>query len=233
VTIGKKLLVGGGILVACVVATGSLGIVGLNSLRADLAETTNRTTRKLELAHQMKEEVARLMLATRSTVLASAVRKDKDLQTEQSNFQAADGRMQADIREIRPLLVVDRGRKAVAQVEASLDRFRAGFEQTARLSTAYKAMEADAARQVNQLPHAMAMNKAAEEVLAIQRELMSQQASEADRNAARFRWFTLLLIAVSLTAGLAIFLVVRSVNRSLSRAVAELSQGATQVAGAS
>ena len=231
-TMGKKLMMTAAVLLGCVAVLSLMTFTGQRSTRKDLDEATKNTAKRLELAHQMKEDVINLRLATRNTELAVVLNMKDRVSTERANFEQIEKALQGHIRDIRPLLMADRGRAAVSRMESSLAAYRKGFDETIQLTLDGKLAEADENKKTKQLPYVQEMLKAGDEILAVQQEQLARLSKDADERGTLYGWVNSLFILLSLTVGVTILFVIRSVSRTLRESVWQVTDGATQVASA-
>ncbi len=229
---GKKLMITAAVLLGCVAALSFLAFTGLRSTRQDLDEAAKNTARRLELAQQMKETTARLMTQTRSVEIAVATKNKEDASSARASFDQAEKALQTQARDIRPLLLTEGGRVAVTRLENSMAAYRKGFEETVKVAESGDLAGAEEVRKAKQLQVAQEMFKAGDEILAVQKEQLAKLVKDADERGTLYGWVNSLFILLSLTVGVTILFVIRSVSRDLRQAVWQVTDGATQVASA-
>jgi methyl-accepting chemotaxis protein len=231
-TVGKKLMLGFGAMFAMVLGLSYSSERAITGLGARLNETANKTTRKVELAGQIQWAVAEMRAASRSTVLSAILKEDAELKKARAAFQAEVNTIEQILDEMRPLLVSERGKRAVDGVEAGVTAWVPLYDQMDQLCSAGKFQEANELRKTKQRAAADTMSKAASDLSAIQKELLVQSTAEGTKAASVSRWITLALIGLSIVIGVVVVLVVLQITRVLRKLAGEMTEGAEQVAAA-
>jgi len=231
-TIGQKLTTGFVALVVCMLGLGYFSLSAVSKLRDGLDEMANKTARKIDLAGSIARDVAQMRAEVRATVLATALKNPGDMETAQRNYADLAGQMEQSLKEIRPLLVTERARKAADNAESGLSGWKEVFAEITRLCEAGRIEDVAQFRKEKEVPLAKAIADGAAEILAVQRELLAASSNSAMAEATSSRWVVIICIAVSLLVGAIILFVVRRVSQSLRQAASELSEGAEQVAAA-
>jgi methyl-accepting chemotaxis protein len=231
-TIGKKLMMGCGALLACVLALSFFSLSGMNKLRADLDETGKKTTVKIELLGDIKTGVSQIRAENRGMILAATNKQPQDVVTARKGAEQVFDLVDGYVKDIRFSIVTERGRELTGQMEATVPQWRSAFEEIAQAAEAGDLKTANDLRSNKEGPLAKNTAKLADELLVIMKNLVNASLEEADARATANRWIMTFLIAVSLAAGIVIVLVIRFVNRELRRASTELAEGADQVTSA-
>ena len=199
-TIGKKLASGFATLLVCVLGLSYCSLSAVSSLRGLLDEAANKTARKIDLAGT---DVAQMRAEVRGMILAAALKNTADQETYRANFVEIAGQAGQTLREIRPLLINERGRKAADDVESSLAAWGQVFEDLSRLCLDGRIEEAMQLRKEKEGPLAKGMAKGAGEIVALQRELLASSSRSAAAEAASSRWLIAVCIGLSLLVGAA------------------------------
>jgi methyl-accepting chemotaxis protein len=231
-TIGKKLMLGCGALMACVLALSYFSLTGINKLRADLDETGKKTAVKIELLGDIKTGVSQIRAENRGMILAATTKKPQDAATSRQGAEQVYELLDGYVKEIRPLIVTPHGRELVEQMAATLPQWRSAFEEIAQAAGAGDLETANNVRSTKEGPLAKAMAKSADELLVIMKGLVASSLEDAEARATTDRWTITFFIVISLAAGVVIVFVIRSVNRELRQASSELAEGADQVSSA-
>ncbi|MFZ1145101.1 MAG: methyl-accepting chemotaxis protein [Bryobacteraceae bacterium] len=231
-TIGQKLTTGFAALVVCVLGLSYFSLSAVGNLRDGLDEMANKTARKIDLAGAVARDVAQMRAEVRATVLATALKNTADIGTAERNYGDLVGQMEQEFKEIRPLLVDERARKAADNAESSLSQWKQVYAEISRLCEAGRTEEVAQLRKEKEAPLAKAIADGAAEIVAVQRESLAASSKSAMAEATSSRWAVILCIAVSLLIGAITLFVVRQVSRRLQQAVSELAEGAEQVASA-
>jgi methyl-accepting chemotaxis protein/methyl-accepting chemotaxis protein-1 (serine sensor receptor) len=127
----------------------------------------------------------------------------------------------------------DEDRQLYGNIKLAYDRFLAAWEEVAPLSRSGKTAEAVAKYLAVGTPAHKALQQAIHAEIDWDRKQGEKNSRGASSQVGQARFGSGLLLAISiLVGGLLAFLIVRSVNGALTRAITELSEGAEQLASA-
>jgi len=231
-TISKKLLLSLGALVAFVLGLSYVSLSGLNSLNDALELAYSRHAKKLELAGQIDTSSAGLLAAERA-ILLRAYLKDHERQTRNIRaYDEAKTRLIKALVEFKPLVENEQGRRAVGVVDTTYQAWMAQHETMMRF---VESGQMDSAMKVYDdriLPLTAELTKAAGDMMENVWNLVKLAEERASATQAKARWLATALISLTLLVGAIVLFVVRMIDRSLTLAVGELSEGAEQVASA-
>jgi len=231
-TIAKKLAACVIALLACVLGLSYFSLSAVSNLREQLDTTANRTTRKIVLAGSMAKDVAMMRAEVRGTLLAAMSRNAPDMEMASRNFASLAAEEARDLKELRPLLVTDEGRKDADKAESALSEWKQVYAEIAALCGAGKLDQAAAVRNEKEKAIAATMAEATEGIVVAQRGFLTSSSERALTESAGNRWAVIVAIALSLLVETLIFFVIRAINVRLRTAIGELSEGAGQVASA-
>ena len=116
-TIGKKLMLAFGLMMALIVGLGYSSLSSVGTLAGELDKAVNKTAKKTEMAGQMQSAVVEMRAGQRGLILFSMMKESAKAQSARQAFQGAVTRIEKVIADIRPLLTTDRGREAVNKIE--------------------------------------------------------------------------------------------------------------------
>jgi methyl-accepting chemotaxis protein/methyl-accepting chemotaxis protein-1 (serine sensor receptor) len=124
-------------------------------------------------------------------------------------------------------------RQLFANIKPAWDRYLASWEEVASLKRAGKTAEARARYMAVADPAHKAARQAVQAEIDWNKKSADKNSETASTTVSRSRlWSSILLIGSVVVGGLLAFVITRSVNRAMGRAIAELSEGADQVASA-
>ncbi|MDX2151881.1 MAG: methyl-accepting chemotaxis protein [Bryobacteraceae bacterium] len=220
-----------GSLAAIGLLTAALGGWNLRTLGAELQESNLRTAPKLDLTNAFRARTWEMFANQRATFVFAVLRDQSRIASHREAWRKAGDRSREQLRELAPLL---RSQEAVAL----LGRLEKGLSEFEGLSLEYmKAVEEGRLQDVTPLTPKLEaavqeLDAAGKEMTALQRRRLQ----EAEERSASIRagtfWLSLsMLVILAVIAALAM-LDVRRVNRTLGREIAELADGANQVASA-
>jgi methyl-accepting chemotaxis protein len=231
-TIGKKLMIsfGGMLAIALALAYSSLSSIG--TLGEELNSSTGPTLRKSDLAGEIGEANAELRTAIRSEILSALLKDTAEREKGHQTFLDKVKEIEGGLAELQKLLKSERGKRATDAIVADLKDLIPFENEMAQLLAGGRTQEANRIRIEKIVPRTDAIAKAANEVTAAVQELAQASALEGSRTITSSRWIAFLLLALAGSVGVGVLVVVRHVNSSLRRIVSEMSEGAQQVASA-
>ena len=215
--------------------TGSLvagaGIWYVRSLGEELTEATEKTAVKLDLVNAARARSWEMISALRGVFINASLKNDREVEANARRFESAFKRTGEQIAQIRPLLVSDDGRSALARFESGLHEFQNVASDYQRLCREGKFAQVNDHRS-----NIQAFIAVADETLNFVKDQNRKLLVASQERAASLKSQSILVAAVMSCVLLAIatvaVFVLREINRTLSAVVGELSSGAEQVAAA-
>jgi methyl-accepting chemotaxis protein len=230
-TIGKKLTVGLGALLALLLVLSYSSLSAIESLGTLLDTGLNKTAKKLELAGEIATSAAYLRTGQRGVILYSALKEPHMVDASKTVFASHSSRIGSLAAEIEPLLVSETGRRAVDTIRTGTSAWQPLYAEVVRMSEAGRIAEINPVVDKT-IAIADRIQKACEELQQDQRERMAQNRSEAADITSRTRLAAFILIGVCLALGGVVIWAVRHVSRDLRGLARQMGEGAVQVAGA-
>ncbi len=231
-TISKKLLLSLGALVAFVLGLSYVSLSGLNSMTDSLDTAYKKIFKKADLAAVINIAASDLPLAERG-ILLSLYTKNQQLQTDSiKKFDESKQRMEKALAEVIPIVIVEESKRNLESIQRSMGTWATEHQAMMRL---VEAGQPDAAFKIFHeriLPLGDAVTKAADTVTAVQWRLARESEAQATATEVRAKWLVTAFITLSLFVGAIVLFVVRMIDKSLTLAVGELSEGAEQVSSA-
>ena len=205
------------------------GAVYLRMLGTELTDATERTATKLDLVNAARARSWESVAALRGVFLFASLNSRSELDASVRRWETAYRRIGEQIAQIRPLLTTEDGRKELA-------RFEAGWSDYGRTSADYMRLAQE--RKFDQLtalvPKVQSFAGLAEETLDFLKTQQRNLLKDAQARTASLRTqstvVTVALSATLLAIALVAAFVVMRIDRALAMVIAELSEGAEQVA---
>ena len=229
-TIGRKFALTGVSLVILTIVLGLVSLFGLSSADQSVASLTDDSLvgvtacSKVEASiRQVRGDMWRHISATDPEEKAAQEREIQQLKEDVQNQLAA----------VRGAIFTDEERELNGKIQALLDQFFRSWDGIVELSRASK----DAEAYKKFVLEAAAPYKGLQEAMAAETEYNrasgARYSAEAHRLESRTRIFIWLVLSISVFGGAAmLYVMVRSINAALGRAVSEVGSGAAQVASA-
>ena len=188
--------------------------------------------RKLDIGAQVELATTEMQGAQRGLMLSYAM-KDPNASVVYIQLYASSGKkIDSLLSAMAPLIGAEGEKAAAAEIRENREAWGPRFQTLVRLCEAGKIDEAYQLRNENKAISAK-MHAAATSLVEQQRKALDEAGTAANAAASRATWTALMLTLISLALIGAILVGVRSLLGRMCRAVAELEEGAAQVASAS
>jgi len=230
-TIGKKLSLACSVLVALTIILGSVSIIKINQMNAGVQSITNGSLPALSNLSIMVETAYKstyfAMLSIGSTDLQSKMRDEAIVTAELNRFDVA-------AKAYQTIDSTPQGQEIMSKILVAHAKMYDGWVKVMPLSHDMKNNEAYAMWVSELATHAEERAAGIEDLIAYSSGNASALGKTTiDTGSSSRLWSVILLMFSVVVGGLLAYIMVRSINLALSRAVRELGEGASQVASAS
>jgi methyl-accepting chemotaxis protein len=212
-----------------------LAVVGLRQLsvmEAVLHRTVDVNARKVELAGILNSAESDMAVGQRGVILFTFAKNPGAAAAGDALFQENSAKFQRALAEIRPLVVTDRAKELMADMETRLAAWLTAYGDLHRLTDGGDADGASRLLTDRITAHYVAIGRDAQELVKTCNDLMKEDKSTAADDLATTRWFMSLLIAGGSVAGAFAMWMMRSTTRELRRIATEMLEGSRQVSSA-
>jgi methyl-accepting chemotaxis protein/methyl-accepting chemotaxis protein-1 (serine sensor receptor) len=231
-TVGKKLNAGVGAMMVLLLATVWMGLSTATGIKGHLDVATGQTTKKIDLAHRIQENVVRFRSEQRRALVAGFGKDPETVKAAASRITELVALNGQRLDELQKLLVVEAGRKAVAdirQLEAEWKTVNAtvfSLIESGDVEGAWSLARDKANPVIDQI------DARGDTLLQLQETFLveSEKAAGASYRSARLQ--LMLVSALAIGVVLVVGWVVRQITRSLRETATNLRQGAEQVTAA-
>jgi methyl-accepting chemotaxis protein/methyl-accepting chemotaxis protein-1 (serine sensor receptor) len=232
-TVGKKLMLSVGAMMALVLVLAYSTLSSLDGLGQNLHTVITKTTKKVDLIGEVNVGISNMSRAQRGLVLYSMLKDPSKAEEVGKPFLTTADAIDKQLAELRPLIVVERGRQLTENIASSIAAWRPLYSELASLCGKQQ-FDSELKATINKMvADGVDASKAVDELAQIQRDQLAADLVEADAAASRTRWIAVGLIGICLAVGIVVFFIVRQINVVLRRLASEMFEGAEQVAGAS
>jgi methyl-accepting chemotaxis protein len=232
-TVGRKIGVTFSLAFAVFLASSLAGYWSTRSVKANLDETVSRTAKRLEYALQAQGLTTSMFFEERSFIVAVMTndtelfkRATTRLRNEQTEFADA-------LKKIDELARDDADRKTVERIRESIAAWGSLDTEIVAMLGRNQAQEGHRRSDVEGRQIRDALRKDFDTLLASQRASLAKDQDAAATTYFRARIVSLLCFVLAILVAVVASFVVRSMNRSLTEALEDLSSGAHQVVAAS
>ncbi|MCL5746583.1 MAG: methyl-accepting chemotaxis protein, partial [Acidobacteria bacterium] len=231
-TIGKRLLLSFGVLVALLIAMGLASFNSIGTLNSTFNDAVNKTAAKAQLAEQINNYGTDMLAAQRGLIMNTYAKDAGRAESARHDFRRGAEALGARIDQITPLLERDEARRITAEIKEKVGTVVANFPEIERLCAAGDADGAVKLAVERVLGEYNAIERDSSRLVEIETQRLATDRQAAVDEGSRTRSLALILLALSLAvAGVSLW-VVRGITRSLNALAGELSDGAEQVASA-
>ncbi len=212
---------------------GAAGWYFVTALGNRLEESVGVTTRNIELAAELKANVFTFRLQERGMLLFSYINASEQVDSCRKSYDQAIRSAAAKVREIRPLLVSDRGRQLMDQAEAGIAEYKTQQLEVRKFLASGQNNEATEWDKKMVVPAGTKIIAAIDELNGILHALNGDAAESAlgVRSAAKITLAVCVLACLPFSIVLAAAML--RTTRRLQQTAMQLQQTAGEVAGAS
>jgi methyl-accepting chemotaxis protein/methyl-accepting chemotaxis protein-1 (serine sensor receptor) len=232
-TISKKLFAGCGALLVITLLVGGLAIRNVGNL-GDSIDRLGSHYIELVYITGDTNKLTSDMVGTARAILFDGYMKNFDKARQENNHFAEDvAQVKKEMGEFTEQTARAELRDiAQNEILAKLDAISAANSKMYEL-----AMKGDVTNSVSsltavELPLVQAVSDSGDHLAQLEKQSASKFATEAISTVAPARYISILMILISLGVGIVVVVIVRNINRTLSESIAELRDGADQVANA-
>jgi methyl-accepting chemotaxis protein/methyl-accepting chemotaxis protein-1 (serine sensor receptor) len=231
-TLGNKLLLGFGAMLAMVLGLGTAAVWSIGKVHGLEDQLVTVDVKQLELADTVNLAAEQLHSALRG-VLEAGYRKDSSrMMQAQEEYRQARQRAEKALAEARGLLEGEGEARALHSYQAAFEAWTPLFEDVVRLCSAADTAKAEALADGKMASLDRAMDEAGDQIARFAMEAVMIKDAETDGVVAWVRWLVGAGAAFALILAALLIFLVRRVTSDLRRVVGELSEGAGQVADA-
>ncbi|HXN48475.1 MAG TPA: methyl-accepting chemotaxis protein [Bryobacteraceae bacterium] len=231
-TIGQKLGASFGALVLLTFALGAITLYIVSALGGSLDEAVNRATKRMDLVQAMGKRTQEVVASTRGAQLDYVNSNASGADAHRLQMEAALGRLNEQVVELRPLLGNAADQQALNTIEHSVAAWAALSQQYLGYGSNKQFGVADGLMRQSMLPLVKVLEKTVAALVAEQRALVVEEARQGASLVRGSRWACWIAIVLALLAGGCVLFVVHHINRALRQCAQELRDGADQVAAA-
>lgn len=231
-TVGKKLMASIAAMQLVVFALAFSSLYSTEGLQTQLSASAGVTANDLLLAGGAKAAANSLHSNQRGMVMFSLANDAERADSARNDYRKSQESLAAIIAKIKPSVVTERGKALVKNLESFKRQYDGYFEELSQLCSAGRAKDAFVLYRDKASSIEAPMERAAGELMELQRQAMASDAAAGEKDVGRARWIGIVLTAVALVVALLELMVVRGITQSLRNVTSELAEGAAQIARA-
>ncbi len=232
-TIGKKLMLGYAAILLVALALGGAYLYSVGSLAGELRAATDLTAKRVFPTAELQQQLFRLRGDQRGVMLYSVAKIPEKAHRNKSEFESHAASAETLLGQIKPLLVLEQGRRDAAIIEAELPNCKSYFEQVAAAALAGDSEGALKITNEHSVQSLDALDAAADDMIQLQKQLTQQSSERGARAGSRANWMAYIFLLAALTIAPLVLLLVAHTTRQLRGVAAGLAEGAEQITSAS
>jgi methyl-accepting chemotaxis protein/methyl-accepting chemotaxis protein-1 (serine sensor receptor) len=218
---------------AFLVVTTLAALYAVGSLSDSYEFTATKTAGKLALAGAIGSAADHIRIGTRGIVMYSYAKNSAEVASSRQMAEENGSKLRQGIAEMRPLLVTERGKELLAEIEAQLELWRSTANEVDRLVASG---DNDGAAQIMAQKAAQlftALGKQTDNLAAQENQVLQQDRQATADKVSTIRWILGLLAIAGGATVVFCLLQIRKAVGELRRSAAEILEGSRQLAGAS
>jgi methyl-accepting chemotaxis protein len=229
-TIGRKFALTGAFLVILTIVLGVVSLFGLSSVDKSVASLTDDALAGVTTCSRVETSISQIRGDMWRHISATDA---PDKQAQEREIQRLKGDVQGQLAAVRGAIFTDEERELNSKIQPLLDQFYRSWDGIVELSRASKDVEAYHKFILEAAPPYKALEEAMAAETEYNRISGMRYSGDVHRLESRTRIFIWLVLSISVFGGAAmLYVMLRSINAALARAVSEVGSGATQVADA-
>ena len=231
-TIGRKLLLSCGAMVAVALVLGLTSLRSISSLNSALATATHETASTLEHASELNILASDMLAAQRGMIVYAFAKSTAGVQDARRLLEQSADRWDRVVADLKPVVRSEEGKRALGELE---DQCRSWRAVGAELGRAAEALDGELALKIGKekgLPVYEASVQPATRLMEIQNRILTAARTEGESLGTASRWTAVVSLCLSVGLGALVLFIVRQTSRMLQRAAGELGESSEQVASA-
>ena len=231
-TIGKKLMLAFGAMLALTLGLAWSSLSSVSSLGKELDTEINSTAKKTELAMTIQASAMQIRAGVRGQIMYSVFKDPAKVEPSKEMLRLGLESIRKSITELRPLVAVPAAKQALENMEATLVAWQPVLEEIGR-SCANQRFDAELQQNLTKSGELLGqIDAASSRLMQVQKELTTEAAKEADSTTTSSRWMAIVLIGLCLAVGAGVVFMVRQISASLRHVVEQMADSGNQVASA-
>jgi methyl-accepting chemotaxis protein len=229
-TIGKRFIMTAGVLVILCTILSGVAIVGFNSVSHGVNMLATDAIPGTTYSLSIKADISRLSADYLNHMLED---DPADLQKVEQDITLTNTRLTTDMKAYQDASTGEEDARNFAKLQPELDAINQTWAKVLPLSRGGKDKQAYAIFKTDAIPHVAALRDQAEYIAEWNEKVGDSEVGDTTRTARNAWWMSLCTGLVSLIMGVLIsWMMITALNKQVSRAVSELTEGAEQIASA-
>jgi methyl-accepting chemotaxis protein len=231
-TIGRKLTLSFGALIAALLLLAGTSLSSIGSLNARFHATADLTARKIVLANQIDTAASDMQAGQRGLIMFTFAKMDQRAEAARKQFRDNAEVVIRSLDEIEPLLILAESKEATARMRAQITQWQSVFPEIERLCAGGDAMGASSLAAEKTLPIYKVIGDDADLLRSLTLKVLNADRDAAESQTRTSRLIVIVLIAAGILTGVIVVMLIRRINTALVKTSHEMGESADQVASA-
>jgi methyl-accepting chemotaxis protein len=231
-TIGKKLFLSIGSVVAAALVMGTLMFVSLSRVGAGVDRVVNENVKRQYLANQMYINITEMISLERGMQIQAILKNQASVDKFHEDYRAELSKLQANIPQFAPLIVTPQGQEFLQAVTSGSSRLGDFNEQLYQKASSHDIDGSIALLSNEFIPFANRLQAGSAGIAHLQIGLMAEEIRNVRSIQSQATAISIVMVLLCIAVGVAVVLIVLGINRDLLATANSLSDGAAQIASA-
>jgi methyl-accepting chemotaxis protein len=231
-TIGKKLFLSIGSVVAAALVMGTLMFVSLSRVGAGVDRVVNENVKRQYLANQMYINITEMISLERGMQIQAILKNQASVDKFHEDYRAELSKLQANIPQFAPLIVTPQGQEFLQAVTSGSSRLGDFNEQLYQKASSHDIDGSIALLSNEFIPFANRLQAGSAGIAHLQIGLMAEEIRNVRSIQSQATAISIVMVLLCIAVGVAVVLIVLGINRDLLATASSLSDGAAQIASA-
>lgn len=232
-TITAKIICSVAVMLSITLISSFLALRAIDGLGQTVNAMARRTAIKLALAERIRAVAYQARFASRGVSLGLFEKLPRDVVKAKQSFQSSGEQIQQIVNDLRPLLQTEAEQKALNNLQALLPGWESLRQEMFRLAAAGDTEALSKLRNAEVRKTAEAVDMCAAALIELENKAMADAAADSQSSATRAFALQLLFIAVTVTAGGIVIMIIWRLGRVLAELAGHLRRSADRMANMS
>jgi methyl-accepting chemotaxis protein/methyl-accepting chemotaxis protein-1 (serine sensor receptor) len=230
-TVGKRLMVGFGMLLAVLLVLGTNSLWKTAALSEQVRNLADVSAETIKLAGQVRYQVADLQAAARQTVIATAKADSPGIKASTAEIKQVLGGLETTLASLTKVAQDDDTRLLCQKIQAEITKWQGEADKIEKLANGFQALEAAEASDAARAYGANA-TKLADEIFEAQAKHLAADKAEAESSYRGTLLLLAVIIGIAAIVAVYVFWSIKAIQKTLGGLAVELHDAAEHVLSA-
>jgi methyl-accepting chemotaxis protein len=232
-TIGKKLMLVFSAMLVLPLGLGVSSLYSIGKLGQQLDAAYNKTGKTVYLIEEIKANLYEMRSCQRGVMLFAMHNLPDKVRANKAEFESRATQVEQLFRDVKPMLITEKGRQYETVMEGELADFKTYFDQVAAAAIAGNSKDALSIYTGHSVTSLDTIEKSAEDLTEQQKGLMQQTTAAGAGVVSVAGWTAWILLLASVALAPVVFFTLHRTSKQLRSLASDLAEGAGQITSAS